>query len=304
MASAPASSGNDLKRDPSSNRAAELEDFLNRLIFHPLAARLARLLKPMGIGANSVSVMGMLLVWGAAAAYAGLDWPISFLLGFLLHLLWHVFDGADGDLARLTGKTSATGELVDGVCDYAGHVPLYVALTYSLQLQIGGWAWLLAVAAAVSHIAQTNHAESQRRFYRGWVYGVPWLKHAKLSGDEVFAGRNWFSLGFGWMARDYLKLVNLMTPYAGRIDSALEAARGDVLRTERIAALARAASSRSLTYQKLLGPNPRTIILGTSMALGTPLYFFLAEALALNLLLFWSVRHHNRVGRDLVEKIG
>ena len=285
-------------------RPRELEDGLNRYIYHPLAWRLARLLHPLGIGANAVSVAGMVLVWGAAAAYTGLAYPISFLIGFSLHLLWHVFDGADGDLARLTGKTSPTGELVDGVCDYAGHVPLYFALAYMLQGELGGWAWALAAAAGASHIAQTNHAESQRRFYLWWVYGLPWLKHAKAAGDEVFEGRDWFSLTFGWMARDYLKLVNLMTPFAGRIDSAVEEARGDPIRTRRIAQLARRGSRRALIFQKLLGPNPRTIILGASMALGSPLYFFLAEAVALNLLLVWSVNHHNAVGRRLTEKIG
>ena len=36
------------------------------------------------------------------------------------------------DLARLTGKASPTGELVDGVCDYSAHVVLYVVLAAML----------------------------------------------------------------------------------------------------------------------------------------------------------------------------
>lgn len=286
------------------SRPRELEDSLNRYVYHPLANRLARLLRPTGIGPNAVSVAGMLCVWGAAAAYVGLAWPQSFLIGFSLHLFWHVVDGADGDLARLTGRSSPTGELVDGVCDYAGHVPLYFALAAMLQGQIGAWAWPLAVAAGASHVAQTNHAETQRRFYLWWVYGVPWLKHAKAAGDDVFQGRNWFSLSFGWMAREYLRLSNAMTPFAPTIDKAVEEARGDPARLQRISALARRSMGRALVFQKLIGPNPRTIILGASMGLGTPLYFFLAEAGLLNLLLVASVRHHNEVGRRLVRKLG
>jgi CDP-alcohol phosphatidyltransferase len=304
MASAPADLPPLLKDDASRSRPPELEDGLNRFVYHPLAHRLARLLKPTGISADAVSVAGMLLVWAAAYAYTGLDRPQSFLIGFSLHLLWHIFDGADGDLARLNGRTSPTGELVDGVCDYAGHVPLYVALAAMLDNSIGGWAWALATAAGASHIAQTNHAESQRRFYLWWVYGVPWLKHAQTAGDEVFRGDKWFSRTFGWMARDYLKLVNLMTPHAARIDAEVEESRGDPRRTALIRRLAQHASRRSLALQKLLGPNPRTIILGASMALGSPLYFFLAEAVLLNLILVASVRHHNAVGRGLVEKLG
>ena len=285
-------------------RLPELEDFLNRRLYHPLSGRLARLLRPTGITPNAVSVLGMLCIWGAAAAYVGLAWPLSVLIGLALHMLWHVVDGADGDLARLTGRSSPTGEIVDGVCDYAGHAPLYFALAAVLDDQIGLWAWPLGVVAAASHAAQTNHAETQRRSYLWWAYGVPWLKHAQAAGDEVFKARNWFTLSFGGMARLYLRAADAMTPDTRLVDSAVARAARDPRRAALIRRLTRRAARRSLILQKLVGPNPRTIILGASMALGSPLYFFLAEAVVLNLLLFWSVRHHNAVGRRLAEKIG
>lgn len=284
---------------PLPTRPRELQDELNRFIYHPLAGRLARLLKPTGISPNAVSVVGGLLICAAAWAYTQLGWPVSAILGFTFHVLWHVVDGADGDLARLTGKTSPTGELVDGVCDYAGHVVLYIALATMLDDQIGGWAWLLASLAGASHVAQTNHAETQRRTYMWWAYGVPWLKHAQAAGDEVFKGRNWFSLTFGWMARDYLRLANAMTPYAAKVDAAVETSQGDPRKAVLVRRLARASSRYSLRLQKLLGPNPRAILLGIAMAFGSPLYFFLSEAVLLNLLLIVSVRHHNVVGRRL-----
>jgi hypothetical protein len=106
------------------------------------------------------------------------------------------------------------------------------------------------------------------------------------------------------MARDYLKLVNLMTPHAAKIDIAVEQAAGDPARTEHIRRLIRATSRRSLWYQNAVGPNPRTILLGVSMLLGTPLYYFVAELVLLNLLLFASVRHHNAVARRLASRLG
>jgi CDP-alcohol phosphatidyltransferase-like enzyme len=304
MASAPAGIPPLIRDDVRQGRPRELEDGLNRFVYHPLAAQLARLLRPTRISPNAVSVSGMLLVWCAAWAYAGLAWPLSALIGFSFHLLWHVVDGADGDLARLTGKSSPTGELVDGVCDYAGHAVLYVALAAMLDGQIGGWAWPLAVAAAASHIVQTNHAETQRRTYLWWAYGVRWLKHAQIDGDEVFRAENWFSLTFGWMARLYLQLAGAMTPFAARVDAEVESAEGDPRRIALIRRLARLVSRRSLLFQKAVGPNPRTIILGASMAAGSPLYFFLAEAVLLNLILAVSVRHHNRIARRFAEKLG
>lgn len=303
MATAPAPSRENRLLPPRVRRPRELEDPLNHFIYHPLAAKLARLVRPTGVSPNAISVAGGLLVVAAAWAYTGLAWPQSVLLGFAFHALWHVVDGADGELARLTGKASATGELVDGVCDYAGHVVLYLALGAFLADWIGGWAWVVGSAAAASHIVQTNHAESQRRTYLWWAYGVPWLKHAQAAGDEVFKGRNLFSLLFGWMAREYIRLSQAMAPGAVRIDAAVEEAAGDPRATARIRRLARRSARASLIFQKLLGPNPRTILLGIGMALGSPLYFFLAECVLLNALLIVSVRHHNAAARALAERL-
>ena len=284
-------------------RAPELQDPLNRYLYHPLAARLARRLVPTGISPNAVSVAGVLVVWAAAWSYAALAWPTGALLGFGLHMMWHVLDGADGDLARLTGKASATGELVDGVCDYSAQTLLYFVLAAILDDRIGGWAWALAVAAGVSHIVQTNHAETQRRSYLWWAYGVPWLKHAQEAGDEVFRERNWFSRTFAWLARDYLKLAYWMAPWSARLDTLVAEAASDPRRLARIRRLVRRTSRLSLAYEKLVGPNPRTIMLGASMLAGSPLWYFIGEAVVLNLILAASVAHHNAVGRKLVERL-
>jgi phosphatidylserine synthase len=303
MASAPAGAPPRSDNSRLRSRPIELEDGLNRFVYHPLAAKLAWLLRPTGVSPNAVSVASGLLVCAAAFAYTELGWPQGVLIGFACHLIWHVVDGADGDLARMTGKASATGELVDGVCDYAGHIVMYVAFAAILDNAIGGWAWVLAVAAGASHIVQTNHAESQRRTYLWWAYGVPWLKNAQAADDAVFANKSWFSLTFGWMAGLYIRLSAKMTPGAGPIDAALAAAAGDPKRTRHIRLLVRRSFRTSLKLQKALGANPKTILIGISMALGSPIYYFLTMIFALNLLLLFSVRHHNRCGRRLAAAI-
>lgn len=303
MASTPA--GLPPFRSPAPrNRPRELEDGLNRFVYHPLAFRLAQLLRPTGISPNAVSVLGMMCVWAAAAAYVGLAWPFSVLIGLSFHMLWHVVDGADGDLARLTGKSSPAGEMVDGLCDYGGHAAIYFGLAALIDDQIGLWAWPLGLAAAASHAVQTNHAETQRRSYLWWAYGIPWLKHAKAAGHEVFEARNAFGHFSTWLARCYLRAAEAMNPDSAAIDAAVEKADGDPRRTALIRRLIRRSSRRSLMLQKALGANPRTLILGACMAVGQPLFFFLAELVLLNLLLIWSIRHHHRTGRRLAQKIG
>lgn len=285
-------------------RPREAEDWLNRYVYHPPARRLARLLRPTGVTPNMVSVAGGLSIAAAAGAYTLVSWPAGVVLGFLLHAFWHVLDGADGELARLTGRSSPTGELIDGVCDYTGHAFLYLALAIFIFPVIGHWAWAVGWAAGLSHAAQSNHAESQRRTYLWWAYDVPWLKHAQAAGDEVFGQRNWFSRAFAGFARGYLKLAEASDPYAAEVDALIARASGDPRRRELVARLARENGRVSLLYQKVVGANPRAPILGVAMALGSPLYYFAAEIVLLNLVLVASVRHHRAASRRLARQAG
>jgi phosphatidylglycerophosphate synthase len=296
---ASASAGNILPR----SRPRELEDPLNHFIYHPLAARLARLLVPTGISPNAVSVMSLVSLCAAAWAFVGVDWPLNALIGLAFMMLWHIVDGADGDLARMTGRASATGELVDGVCDYAGNIILYFAFAFRLDDTLGLWGWLLAVAAGASHIVQTNHAETQRRLYLWRAYGVPWLRNAAASGDPLFSRQGWFNRLFGFWAVAYVWLSDRMSPSANPIDSALAGAAGDPREIQRIRAMVRRASRTSLVLQKGLGANPKTIIIAAAIALGSPLYYFLTMILALNLLLAISILHHKRVDRRLAAAL-
>ena len=296
---ATASAGSLLPR----SRPRELEDPLNLFVYHPLAARLARLLVPTGIAPNAVSVMSLAALCAATWAFVGLAWPFNALIGLAFMLTWHVVDGADGDLARMTGRASATGELVDGVCDYAGNVIMYFAFAFLLDDTLGGLAWALAVAAGASHVIQTNHAETQRRLYLWRAYGVPWLRNAAASGDALFRGEGWFSRFFGFWAVGYVWLSERMSPSANPIDAALAKAAGDPREIHRIRAMVRRASRTSIVLQKGLGANPKTIVIVAAIALGSPLYYFLTTLVALNLLLAISILHHKRVDARLAAAL-
>jgi phosphatidylglycerophosphate synthase len=283
-------------------RPRELQDALNYHLYHPLAWRLALLLARTPITPNAVSVIGGCFVVAAGVVYAlayanGWGWPGA-LLGLLLHMTWHVVDGADGDLARLTGRTSPLGELVDGVCDYASHIIVYFILGWVLAQQIGpAWAWPIMLAAGVSHFVQANHVEVQRRQYQWWVYRVPWLRNTHKG--ETRTGK----FGFAAIVTGYLNLASGMTHEALRVDAAVDAAKGDEAALARIAAEVRAESPPLMRLLKVLGPNPRAITLGLSMLLGSPLWYFLYQTLVLNALMALSVARHNAAAGRIAARI-
>jgi len=283
------------------SRPAELEDPLNRFVYHPLAARLARLLVPTRISPNLVSVGSALCLLAATWAFVALAAPANWSVGLAFMLLWHVVDGADGDLARMTGRTSATGELVDGVCDIFGNVVMYFAFAFWLDDRLGGWAWALAWSAGASHVLQLNHSETWRRLYQWRVYGKPWLGMAAQSDDAVFRRETWFSRYFSFWAVGYVWLSKRMTGKASPIDEALAAAAPE--KAERIRAVVRRRAGLSLLLEKALGGNPKTFIIAASIALGGPTLYFLTTLIPLNLILLISLLHHKRMEERIISEI-
>jgi phosphatidylglycerophosphate synthase len=275
-----------------------LQDALNFHLYHPLAWQLARVLARTPITPNMVSVVGASFVIAAGIAYAQPWWPASALLGLLLHMTWHVVDGADGDLARMTGRSSPIGEMVDGLCDYLSHVVLYLILGWLMSRQFGAIAWWLTVAAGISHAVQANHVEIQRRQYQWWVYGTPWIRHSH--GDRNAPTRKGV---FGLLVSAYLAAGMGMTPHTAKIDDAALAAETDPAARERLRQAARAQAMPLLALLKVLGPNPRAIVLGLSMLAGSPLYYFVYQTLVLNGLLVLSVVLHNRAAKRMVLAI-
>ncbi len=296
-------------------RAREMQDALNYHLYHPLAWQLARLLARTPITPNMVSVAGGLCVVAAGVVYVagagwGLPWPWGPLLGLALHMTWHVVDGADGDLARITGKTSPLGELVDGICDYASHIVLYVLLALLLSGMIGpGWAWFWTLAAGAAHIAQANFVEVQRRFYQYWTYGTPWLNNATQADGALFQDKR----GFAWILRGfvagYLRLASGMSPHALKIDAAVSAAMpgGTAPDAERLTAIRAEVAHEQrplLVFLRWLGPNPRALVLGAAMLAGSPLYYFVYQTIVLNLLLVIAVRREDAAAQRVVARLG
>lgn len=277
-----------------TNKPREVQGFLNHFVYHPAARRLAIWLAATPATPNAVSAAGAATVIASGILYTMVGGAAGIALGFALHLLWHVIDGADGDLARMTGRASPGGEIVDGLCDYGGHFVLYALLAMSLDDEIGGWAWALALAAGASRVLQSIYAESQRRTYSWWVYGTSWLR---TTGADAAGGAS------GGLGRAYIVVSKWLSGGAEPVDRLVAAARHDPIERDRIAELARRAGMRTLPAQIALGANPRTILLAFSMMAGSAAWFFLIEVTILNIVLLASIVRQRRSSLRLVGLI-
>ena len=74
-------------------------------------------------------------------------WPVG-LLALVGWQFAYALDCADGQLARVTGQTSAAGSRVDVLCDVAGQIALVAALSAVAEAQVPETpAWLVAAFA-------------------------------------------------------------------------------------------------------------------------------------------------------------
>lgn len=96
-----------------------------RPLLDPLLNAMARGLARLGLGANAVTGLGVVVAVGAIVAIAGQH----FVAGFMLVLTNRILDGVDGALARHVGASDLGGYL-DIVADYVFYagVPFGFAL--------------------------------------------------------------------------------------------------------------------------------------------------------------------------------
>lgn len=140
-------------------RTLEIEDWANLHLIHPVSLQLVKCFINTRVTPNTVSSIGFLFGVLAASALYHYQNPWMVLVGAIGLVGWHVLDGADGPLARATGQSSDIGKLIDGLCDHAANVLIYVCVATALATQHGHWGWIPAKLAAFSYAIQASAME-------------------------------------------------------------------------------------------------------------------------------------------------
>ena len=244
---------------------------------------------------NQISLTSIVAAAGASTSFIWLPRIAAGLFGLAWLFVWHVLDGADGDLARRTGRASASGELIDGLCDHTSQALIYVALAIVLQRTLGPWAWAVATAAALSHAVQSNAYEAGRKTYRHWVYGAVWMRQ-----------RPDFSRSFAGLAnRAYLGAASFFSPGEAEVET--EIANTDLQDEATQVAFRRLYQSRQVDLvqaSRVLGPTTRSLAVVLSILAGSPLWYFVYEIFLLNIVLAVFVALRGRANMAVVRELG
>lgn len=138
-------------------KSRDTEENIDIYFTRPIGLMWARLFNRFDIHPNTVTVLSMIL--GAMAGFCfvhdsfringmtGLMWNIA---GVILLMWANFYDSADGQLARMSGKCSRLGRILDGASSDIWYICIYVCLAFRIYNQnIPGTEWHWGIWAFV-----------------------------------------------------------------------------------------------------------------------------------------------------------
>lgn len=121
----------------------------------PILEKIGKAFASTGLSPNFWTVVGLLFALASAVVY-GMGIEFGLIIGGILLLVSGFFDMVDGQVARVTGKTSKKGSYLDSMFDKIAEVAIF------LGLLIGGYAepYLVMLAITLSLLVSYARAKS------------------------------------------------------------------------------------------------------------------------------------------------
>jgi phosphatidylglycerophosphate synthase len=286
----------------STYKVRDVEGVLDIYFYRPIGFQLARMFAVLGFTPSAVSLLGAATGVLAGHLYFYRDLRLN-LIGMALHIFTNALDNADGQLARLTNRGSLHGAIVDGFADYVVFLSIYIHLSLRYVAD-GGSAvvWLLALAGAVSHAAQSMMIDFYRNAYLQFVAGK---RSADANSSEAVAAAytatTWRTPLRKMGLRNYLNYTRQQEMLGSSLlKLRLAASRAD---QQWLSREFREDCRPLVKWCNSLATNPRMLLLFALLFAERPVWYFVVEVTALNVLLVYVIWRHDAVFKSLLARI-
>ena len=125
-----------------------------RETLQPALEKLGKGFAATGLSPNFWTVVGLVIALSSAVVY-GMGVEFGLIIGGILLLVSGFFDMVDGQVARVTGKTSKKGEYLDSMFDKISEVAIF------LGILIGGYAEPYVVLLAITLSLLVSYARAK-----------------------------------------------------------------------------------------------------------------------------------------------
>jgi phosphatidylglycerophosphate synthase len=286
-------------------KAREAEGVLDLYFYRPIGFWLAQFFARLKMTPAGVSLLAGIFGVVAGHLYYYRDLSIN-VAGMVLHVCSNTLDNADGQLARLTGRQSREGRIIDSIADHLVFVSVYLHLTLRCLFQGSSAAvFLLGFAAGISHALQGAAADYYRSTYLYFVTA------GTRTGADSSSGLRSDYLKLTWRHTPWQKLLLALylnfTRQQEMLAPRLKTLR-DVVRQlfhgeipDRLRTRYRNLARPMLKWWCLLMTNIRMLILFALLFIGQPVYYFWFELIPLNLLFVYLLFRQEKMAESLLE---
>ena len=299
----------------STFKSTDTEEWLDIHFTRPLGLLWARLFNHFDIHPNVVTILSIILGVAAGVMFYYPDMGHT-LCGILLLVWANLYDSADGQLARMTGKKTRWGRILDGFAGDLWFIAIYAAICLRLQSELipgthtewGIGIWLLAAfSGLVCHAKQCQLADYYRNIHLYFLKGEQGSEldsYEKLRAElhTLSWKRDGMWLVFLYFYGNYTRSQERLTPSFQRFRQWLASEYAGRPLPQSLRAEFRAGSLPLMKYANILTFNTRAIVLYLSLLLGAPWAYFVFEVVVMNLLFFYMRSRHESLCRQLMQR--
>lgn len=304
----------------STYKSQDTEEWLDIVFNRPIGYRWALFFNRFDIHPNTVTVFSMIL--GALSGvmfYFDADTPKGFWLNVcgVVLLTWaNFYDSADGQLARMTGKKTPLGRILDGASSDVWFIPIYFFISLRLydktipltDCEWGMWSFVLsAVAGFGAHTYECQLADYYRNIHLFFIKGKEgsefdhYAQQKEKFDNMPFKGHV-IEKVFQWFYVNYTHTQELASPQFQRMWKALKKAYGDDIPQE-FRDRFRAASLPLMKWTNILTFNTRAIALYFACLVDEPWIYPVFELTVLLVIYIYMRNEHETFSRRFADEL-
>ena len=275
-------------------KSPDTEEWIDLLFYRPAGYCWALLFRKIHVSPNLVTVFSILLGMTSGVLFYFTDLRLT-ILGMCLLVWANTFDSADGQLARMTGRYSRMGRILDGAAGDLWFFAIYASICLQLTPAWGAWIWALGAVAGYFHSKQAAMADYLRNFHLLFDGG---RNGSELDDSGTLMARaraiSWKNDGleklFLLFYISYTRGQESWMPEIRRLNRAMKRPLPDGFRED-----FRRESRPMMKYTNILSFNTRTIVLFATLLAGLPWIYFVFELTVMNILLICLLHTYGNI---------
>ena len=295
-------------------KSQDTEEWLDIWFTRPVGYVLAKAFGTLGIHPNVITIISIIL-----GVFAGFCWWHTTMgwtgLGISMLMLANFLDSADGQLARMTGKKTLWGRLLDGL---AGDL-WFFSISFFLSLRLynepipfaegvnwGAWIFVLFFGTGFFfHARQAGLADYYRNIYLLFHGDSSELNDSgELAAEQAATPwrERWFWKIWLFFYQNYTRSQENMTPFFQQFRAAIYAKHNYNIPDE----LGQEFCHRTfhlLKWTNILTFNTRAIVLYIILLVGEPWLYPIFELTVMNVIFIYMRVAHEKACLDLMNEI-